>query len=185
MLGEYINQWAGYILKESESMDINESKIPSDKGILLDYIPGDVEDTKFYPTVDFLRSAYELLNEKFYGNKLPVISFRVNPRPRVKQVGTAGYRFNDYEKTVTPLYIFLNSAFTLSLHEWLEVVMHEMVHVCDYVMNPGHFLKFMRKSYDAHGSWFMNYGKQFEQYGFHIQKYCKAELNMNMEDPKL
>lgn len=64
--------------------------------------------------------------------------------------------------------ITLNGSRTLTSHEWLEVVLHEMIHVLDYETNPEHFLGYMGRSYDVHGSWFLNYGKKFWSEGFHV-----------------
>ena len=43
----------------------------------------------------------------------------------------------------------------------------------------------MGRVYDAHGSWFLNYGKKFESKGFHVQKYCNAEIGVNTSDAKV
>ncbi len=36
-----------------------------------------------------------------------------------------------------------------------------MIHILDYQSNPSHFLYGNKNSYDSHGSWFLNKGKEF------------------------
>ena len=43
----------------------------------------------------------------------------------------------------------------------------------------------MGRAYDAHGRWFLDYGKKFESKGFHVQKYCNAEVGVNTSDAKV
>lgn len=81
--------------------------------------------------------------------------------------------------------VTLNGSRTLTLHEWLEVVLHEMIHVLDYETNPQHFIGRTRRSYDAHGYWFMEEGSKYEKQGFHVQRYCNAEIGVNDQDSKV
>ena len=81
--------------------------------------------------------------------------------------------------------VTLNGSRTLTLHEWLEVVLHEMIHVLDYETNPQHFIGYMRHGYDAHGYWFLTEGEKYIKYGFHVQKYCKADIGVNTDDSKV
>ena len=71
------------------------------------------------------------------------------------------------------------------MHEWLEVVLHEMIHILDYETNPNHFTGVMRHAYDPHGYWFMNEGDKYTKHGFHVQKYCKADIGINTDDDKV
>jgi hypothetical protein len=43
----------------------------------------------------------------------------------------------------------------------------------------------MRRVYDAHGTWFLNEGSKYEKDGFHVQKYCKADIGINDQDSKV
>ena len=81
--------------------------------------------------------------------------------------------------------VTLNGSRTLTLHEWLEVVLHEMIHVLDYETNPQHFIGYMRRGYDAHGHWFMTEGEKYTKYGFHVKKFCNADYGMNTDDSKV
>lgn len=83
-----------------------------------------------------------------------------------------------------PSAVILNSAKTLSIHEWFEVVLHEMIHLVDYINYPEHFIR-MKRYYNAHGDWFLNYGSKFEKDGFHVQRYCKADIGVNVDDKRI
>ena len=43
----------------------------------------------------------------------------------------------------------------------------------------------MRHGYDAHGYWFLTEGEKYTKYGFHVQKYCKADIGVNTDDSKV
>ena len=48
----------------------------------------------------------------------------------------ASYIYDYGRGRVKSTSVTLNGARTLTLHEWLEVVLHEMIHVLDYETNP-------------------------------------------------
>lgn len=73
----------------------------------------------------------------------------------------------------------------MTVHNWLEVVLHEIIHILDYQTNPHHFLYGNRKHYDPHGSWFLNKGKEFESEGFNVQKYCKSNNSIDIDNPTI
>lgn len=109
----------------------------------------------------------------------------VETKPRESEIGSASYLTSRTSGEISPSQVFLNSAYTLTLHEWLEVVLHEMIHILDYQTNPGHFTGYMKRYYDAHGTWFMETGKRFEPEGFHVERYCSAILGINADDSKI
>ena len=130
--------------------------------------------------------AYAIFNSKFFGGTLPPrLAFIIKSQPTKSYIGTASYVYDNYRHSVKATAITLNAANTLTLHEWLEVVLHEMIHVLDYETNPQHFLGYMRRSYDAHGYWFMEQGKKYEKWGFHVQRYCNADFGVNTDDRRI
>lgn len=70
----------------------------------------------------------------------------------------------------------------MTVHNWLEVVLHEIIHILDYQTNPSHFLYGNRIDYDPHGPWFLNKGKEFLSEGFNVQKYCKANHEFDSDN---
>ena len=109
----------------------------------------------------------------------------VSNAPRSNYMGQAGYRINNYAATITPTLIKLNSSRKMTVHNWLEVVLHEIIHIVDYQTNPNHFLYGNSRHYDSHGSWFLNKGKEFESEGFHVQKYCDSNQTMDTDNPSI
>lgn len=160
-----------------------ESATPSDLETIMASFHSDVSDEKFSPTTEFLKIAYDKLNSELFGNELPSnIDLVVKSAPSQSFFGRATATIYRRSRKLTPKSIILNGSATLTLHEWLEVVVHEMVHIADYSFHPEHF--FGRK-YDAHGTWFLDFGKKFEKDGFHVQKYCNAEYGINTDDKKV
>ena len=160
-----------------------ESTTPSDLETIMASFHSDVSDEKFSPTTEFLKIAYDKLNLELFGNELPSnLDLVVKSAPSRSFFGRATATIYRRSRKLTPKSIILNGSATLTLHEWLEVVVHEMVHIVDYTFHPEHF--FGRK-YDAHGTWFLDFGKKFEKDGFHVQKYCNAEYGINTDDKKV
>ena len=130
--------------------------------------------------------AYAIFNDEFFGGRLPTrLAFKVKVQPTKSYIGLASYVY-DYGRTkVRATAITLNGSRTLTLHEWLEVVLHEMIHVLDYETNPQHFTGYLSYGYDAHGTWFMNEGSKYEKQGFHVQRYCNADIGLNTDNSKV
>lgn len=106
-------------------------------------------------------------------------------QPTKSYIGLASYMYDRGRDRVWTTGVTLNGSRTLTLHEWLEVVLHEMIHVLDYETNPRHFVGYMRHGYDSHGYWFLTEGEKYTKYGFHVQRYCKADIGVNTDDKKV
>ena len=159
------------------------SKIPSDKESILKSFNQDVSEDMFAPTQEFLETSYNLFNEKFFNNSLPQnLKFIITNAPRATYIGKAAYQINRYLKQIIPLAIKLNGSRKMTVHNWLEVVLHEIIHILDYQTNPSHFLNGNGIDYDPHGSWFLNKGKEFLSKGFNVQKYCKANQEFDSDN---
>lgn len=130
--------------------------------------------------------AYAIFNDEFFGGRLPTrLAFKIKVQPTKSYIGLASYVY-DYGRThVRATAITLNGSRTLTLHEWLEVVLHEMIHVLDYETNPQHFTGYLSYGYDAHGTWFMNEGSKYEKQGFHVQRYCNADIGLNTDNSRM
>ena len=126
------------------------------------------------------------MNNRFFRGNLPNgLNFRIKVQPTKSYIGLASYKYDRGNDRVWAVGVTLNGSRTLTLHEWLEVVLHEMIHVLDYETNPEHFLGYMRKAYDVHGHWFLNEGNKYTKYGFHVQKYCNADIGINTDNDKV
>lgn len=130
--------------------------------------------------------AYAIFNDEFFGGRLPTsLRFLVKVQPTKSYIGLASYVCDYVRGKVRATSVTLNGSRTLTLHEWLEVVLHEMIHVLDYETNPQHFTGYMRRVYDSHGTWFMNEGSKYEKQGFHVQRYCNADIGLNTDNSKV
>lgn len=184
---DYINYWAGLVSENREL--VSEANTPRDKETILASFNHDVSDEKFSPTEEFARTAYEIMDEKFFDHKLSKYLqsssfFRIDSQPSSSRVGCAMAQISRQANFVRPVYIILNGAKTLTLHEWLETVLHEMIHVYDYAYFPERYLVHGR-SYDVHGQWFMDFGSRFEKDGFHVSKFIDTDIGVNADDKKV
>ena len=183
MDSDLIRQWAS--LCESAQL-VSEQTTPSGVDDIMASFDKDVSDRKFSPSKEFLEAAYTIFNRRFFQDSLPVgLIFSIKVQPTESYIGQAWYEYNRASGRVRATAITLNGARTLTLHEWLEVVLHEIIHVLDYETNPNSFTGRMRKAYDPHGWWFMNEGKKFDKYGFHVQKYCDAVIGVDDSNTKV
>lgn len=164
---------------------IVEDKTPSDMKSIEASFNKDVSDEKYTPTVDFVRNVYNKMNKEFFFNCLPTdneIKFEVVNQVRNRMAGEAIAQQDLVTKEIAVKKLVVNGAFTFTLHDWMETILHEMIHVCDYVNFPQHFDD---KNYDPHGSWFMNEGKRFTKYGFDVSRTCKSEHGISDDNERI
>ena len=121
-------------------------------------------------TVDWIKKNYDVYNELCFGGVLPKnLSFKVS-----KSKGTWGYaRFKyDYaNNTIIPLAITISNYYDSPESVKLNTLIHEMIHIYDYVTNPNHFIfngRCVGRRYNAHGYWFLNECERLKKYGFDI-----------------
>lgn len=162
-----------------------ESKLPSDEGLWVASFNQDEDSESLYaPTVEFMRFAFKKMNKEFFGNELPNVELIIKTSARARYMGQATYTFNRRYREITPTKIVLNGTRLLTVHGWFEVMLHEMIHILDYVQCPEHFLE-MGRRYDPHGYWFLNIGSKFEKDGFHVQRYCVDNIGVNTDNKKV
>ena len=113
----------------------------------------------------WIRENYIKYNEILFGGKLPTnIEFKLG---RMKNsVGAAGYIVDCKTGTITPKYIKISGMYDNVEDAHLSTLLHEMIHIEDYVFHPEHFFSeetdynghtiYRRKEYDAHGEWFLS-----------------------------
>lgn len=160
---------------------IKESKTPSDINTINASFNGDVSYEKLTPTIDFLRNAYAKMNKDLFYNFLPSkMTFVVGYYPDSDAIGNTITFYDIHLKEFVPRGIILNGKFKVTLHEWLEVILHEMVHVSEYLSTKES--KHGKHSGD-HSDWFMNAARRFDKYGFNVQKYCNFKYeNADKDD---
>lgn len=162
------------------------SKTPSDMESINASFNKDVSDEKFTPTVEFMKSVYNKMNKEFFFNYLPDESkfkFVVKSMGNNRDIGIAYYKRSiGDKKNIVPVSMVLNSSYTITLHGWMEVILHEMIHISDYMSHPEHYYD---KDYNPHGDWFMGHSRKFQKIGFDVKQYCDLDFGINKEDEEM
>ena len=163
-----------------------ESATPSDMESIEASFNKDVSDDKFLPTKEFLKNAYCKLNSELFDDELPTdIKLNILNGDSLSKVASAncnlviddGFVYSkDYE-------ISLNSKFKLTIHTWIEIVAHEMIHILDYMKYPKHYLD---DEYDEHGDWFFSVADGFADLGIDIKSELDYETdNIDLDDDEV
>lgn len=124
-------------------------------------------------TVDWLTTNYDRCNKLYFGGALPKVKMKVG-RSKYNW-GYASYKI--YNGVIYPLSITLSNYYESPEDVKLNTLIHEMIHIKDYVEHPEHFVRGRRinRSYDAHGSWFLSECNRLKQYGFDIAAHVTKE----------
>jgi len=159
---------------------VSEEYTPEDDAIVMKVIDGDLSEKKYTPTEKFLEVAYLKLNERFFENSLPKnLTFTMEKSPKKHHIGKTNITIYG-DEIVDVDGIELNSSTMLTLHEWIESIIHEMIHVQECIEHPEHLFK---ENYDPHGDWFMKRAKDFTQYGFRITKTFEGDSETSVDSP--
>ena len=126
-------------------------------------------------TKSWIENNYNKYNNLYFGGVLPNIEFKISRSKRTW--GYAAYRYNRFTSKVTPTSITISNYFDSPEEVKLTTLLHEMIHIYDYTVNPTHFVKNSRKvKYDAHGCWFKNEAARiYKLSGLDIQEYVTKE----------
>lgn len=126
-------------------------------------------------TKSWIENNYKKYNNLYFGGILPNIEFKISRSK--KTWGYAAYNYNLFTNKVIPFSITISNYFDSPEEVKLTTLLHEMIHIYDYTVNPTHFVKNGRKvKYDAHGYWFKNEAARiYKLSGFDIQKYVTKE----------
>ena len=131
----------------------------------------------------WMRKWYDIFNEKYWNSQLPHnMAFETNNSSR--SWGRAAYSFarkNGYCQT--PLFNFkisLSNYNESPEHVKKATLLHEMIHIADYVFHPEHFIangrKVGKRNYDAHGPvFFLKEAERLKKDGWDIQKFVSDE----------
>jgi hypothetical protein len=112
---------------------------------------------------DWIRENYLKYNEIAFGGKLPTnIKFSASKRLK-NSAGYASYIMHRDSGTISDICLTIASSFDNNEDAHLCTLLHEMIHIEDYVFNVEHFLVKNEygngyeyvKNYDAHGEWFL------------------------------
>lgn len=145
-----------------------EEFTPSTDKFVLKSIESDSERTRYTPTLKFLKRAYSALNNKFFNGELSIdgMQFKIGHDLSIKD---AGYANADKDKDTGEIrvnYILLNGTLMKTPHAWMETILHEMIHIEDFIHHPEHFIE----GYTGHEDWFKKRARSFRKYGFDIRE---------------
>lgn len=156
------------------------SKTPSDMESINASFNKDVSDKKFTPTMEFIRVVYKKLNKLFFDNSLPPTSeFKIEVVSSNKFNGsTKAHDDKSIGNTVIDA-LQLNGTNTLTMHTWMETILHEMIHIDDLVNHPEHF---HRRGYKRHGKWFKEQIEKFKKEGFNVTVKYSGNFGTNTDD---
>ena len=144
-----------------------EKFIPSDEKFILDAIHGVKDNGRYTPTVDFLKEAYNKLNNMFFNGELPNdMEFKIEKNLDDNGAGHTQANDNYTENCIDIEYVSLNGTLMKSPHSWIETIIHEMIHVAEFTEPPEHFMH--KSDYEKHGKWFMDKARSFKKWGFDI-----------------
>ena len=126
-------------------------------------------------TISWIKNNYEKYNKLYFGGVLPDIEFKISRSK--KTWGYAAYEYNLVSNKVTPLSITISNYFESPEDVKLTTLLHEMIHIYDYTINPMHFVnRGKRVKYDSHGDWFKaEAARIYKLSGLDIQKFVTKE----------
>ena len=165
---------------------LSESYIPNGIEIIKKSFNDDYTYEKFTPTIEFLEEAYGYLNNKLFKGKLPKdIEFKIE---HSLEDNDAGHTYANDDKKEGEFVIdcvSLNGTLMMTIHSWLETILHEMIHVMDFKFHPEHFNKKINPNYDYHKGWFMKEADKFKKYGFDIKETIDSDVETTTDDDSI
>lgn len=160
---------------------VSEEYAPNDIETILSIINGSSSYSgKYTPTKEFLNRSYHEINRVMFNNLLPTkpnFEFVMETSPKKQYPGKTNITIHR-NGSIDVDSIELNSSIMMTLHEWIEVIIHEMIHVQECLYYPEHLLA---KNYEQHGEWFMKRANDFTQYGFRITKTFEGDSETSVD----
>lgn len=129
-------------------------------------------------TISWIEKNYNKFNNLYFGGTLPKIEFKISHSKR--SWGFASYKYDFKNSTIIPLSITLSNYYDSPEYVKIQTLLHEMIHIEDYVCHSEHFIKNGRKirgnHYDAHGYWFQQEAKRItSESGYQIANHVTKE----------
>lgn len=145
------------------------------------------KNTSFFPTKKWMEEIYDDFNKKYFKNKLPKIQLTI--QDHISSFWKDTYAITNFSpdsanKTVKDLEIRLMTFHKgLNERDWQEIMIHEMVHVDDYVTNDKFYSKpFYQRGQDyndskeGHTGYFEKKAEELNKQGWHIGQYAPDEV---------
>lgn len=131
-------------------------------------------------TIDWIKKNYDAFNNAFFDGSLPSdLTFKIS---RSKSVwGYASFKYDYPNDTIKATSITISNYYDSPEHVKKNTLLHEMIHIYDYVLNPHHFIKNGRRvKYNAHGLFFTEQAIRLRKFGWDINtKVTTDEQNVS------
>lgn len=163
-----------------------EKSIPNDTVLIDDSIKNNIDENRYSPTVEFAKYVYCKFNRELFIGILPdvdEVEIGVSNIIRGGEFGQATCNICKSRCYVEDIKLKLNSSVTLTIHEWLEVMLHEMIHIYDYTINTKKYCS--KDGYVEHDEWFNEFSKKFKKFGLVVQPYHTGGHGMNIDNKKI
>lgn len=110
---------------------------------------------------------YIEFNKKYFDNSLPFVRFFIN---NSKTMYGYAYFLYDENNNIKPYSITMSNYFDESEYENKNTLLHEMIHIYEYITFPKRFAWPKAKTYNAHGMFFEMKAALINKDGWHIVK---------------
>ena len=155
------------------------NKTPSDKESIDMSFNKDVSDEKYVPTVEFVKIVYDKFNKELFSNRLPssnVLNIGVVSMNKDNGITIA----HDEDGSIVIDGLNFSNSTSLTMHTWMETILHEMVHVDELCNHPEHFKNGVENK--GHGKWFKEQARKFKEMGFDVSEKYEGDFGTNTED---
>lgn len=145
-------------------------------------------------TREWVLEKYNECNEKYFGGKLPPISYAEIKLTKNKNPwGRGGCRSfrKDWatgEYKAYGVHLELSNYYDTDERDKLEILVHEMCHIYEYFVEPKYYIECVVKrrwTYNhpkhGHGKVFYEQATRLEKYGFHVQRFVDNETHDKAE----
>lgn len=138
-------------------------------------------------TIDWIKKNYSDFNARYFNNELPKnLVFKLSKSKNTW--GYASFKYDWKNSTIIPLSITLSNYYDSPERVKQNTLLHEMIHILDYTINPNHFIfngrKVTKRRYDAHGYWFINQANRLNELGWEVAKHVtKDEVKQSTLSP--
>ncbi len=164
-----------------------EAKTPEDEKSIDASLNEDVSNELYTPTEKFIKIAYDKLNRNLFFGYLPSedeVTFALSDGIRGDELGAAECTINMARNRVwaSDFKLSLDKTAKLTLHSWIGVVLHEMIHLLEYQEHPE---RQQISDYDWHGDWFKKTGEKFKKYGFDFSEFYTGASEVDDKDERV
>lgn len=116
---------------------------------------------------EWMKTNYDIFNKKYWAGKLPGnLKFITNMNKA--SLGEAIYTCSKNQR-ITPVKIVISNFYPNTPEEiYKNALLHEMIHIYDYITNPEKYNDANRGKYNSHGKFFAYEMDRLNKLGCHV-----------------